>query len=162
MNLKSLHTLQRLAAAIPGAIIAGGAVRDGVLGIPLRDIDIVMPASTDAQVDEALTAVNKATKRLLKPVTVPGGGYEESYLLFRSPDSKVELILTKTPSREHINTFHDDISRMYVDAQGLHIRPEALSALASKKVDAVNASPVRVAKLKAKLEPLGFEVISAA
>lgn len=161
MNVKKLRQLQLLAASIPGSIIAGGAVRDALLGIEGRDIDIYVAAASNAQMEIHIPVVEEVTKRKLYPIFSTEMEYESAFAVFRSKDRKVELVGVPTPTREWVrDTFTDDISMMYVDAAGLHVLAGALTELVTKVVDDRSGTD-RHSKLAGKLLPLGFEVRDA-
>lgn len=151
MRVKSIVVLQELVRAIgvAGLVVAGGAVRDAFIGAPAKDIDILVEnpfePTSEARIVEA---VEKATKRKL--VRQVGEANDYKFVLYRSEDSKIDLVMVPMDEIEYIEDFDDDLSRMWVDSDGFHAMPEALAAWESRVITVKAAAEQRYNKLVAK------------
>lgn len=159
MNVNALAELSALATAT-GIMIAGGAVRDAIVGVPRKDVDFLLDGGYP--VDAALRRIKEVTGQSLEYVRAGSmpveNDYPSTFDLYRSGDGKYELVaLTDTDDVDYVDGFDDKLSRMYIDANGdVHISADALDALASRTVGCVSCSTQRAEKLKAKFGPLGF------
>lgn len=146
---KRLQLLQKLVRElnVPGLIVAGGAVRDAYLGVPHRDVDLLVEFQYYSL---ALAAIERVTWHKLAEVS-EHDPYEGDFSLYRSHDDSVELIaLHKATPLEHVQGFDDDLSMMWVDADGFHADPDALLAAETKVITVYNGNDKRAEKLRKK------------
>jgi hypothetical protein len=163
MNIDRLDQLIRAVRAIDvdGLIIAGGAVRDAYLGIEGRDIDFIVqdPGGDGTALAEIVRKVGEVSgQRTLKIVERKGNPYDHAFELYRSDDEKVELIVAEDTELEYVDSFHDDISQMWVDGSSFHANTVALKAAVLEEITVDAGRDKRFEKLEKKFGPLGFTV----
>ncbi len=106
----------------PGAIVAGGAVRDYLLGVPPKDIDIFVETSEWDKPDDFFSLDGRAEKDqeygMMSNIDVVARGTRFGY--------QVDLIGITLPNARHVTgknlvpTFDFGITRCWFDGLGLH------------------------------------------
>lgn len=150
IDYKKLVTLADLAnslAAVDGeAVIAGGAPRNLLTGLPVRDIDVFAPTGSLGR----LHLFEEVLGRKLAPVVTDSSADPYfGYRTYRSEDGKVDVVFV-SDVQDHIDKFEDDLSQIYIDTTGLVVTPNALKALAAKRITlAPNVKAARVEKMRA-------------
>ena len=116
---------------LPGAIIAGGAVRDVLEGVPVKDIDIFVDVERvdDRWAGESVQAVRQFSLLLESSFTphAPGSDEYESTLfdLDRGPDfPQVQVILIDRDPVDDVYAFDFDLSMCFVTPAGVFTTPQ--------------------------------------
>lgn len=142
---ETLRALQEIRwnASLYGAhkvVVAGGCLRDALLGRDVQDIDVFHDGEIDCHYLEELDVakLDQEYKRALK------------VLVDNSGDKPVQYIQVEDVE-QRIATFSTPLSQLYVDDPGLVITEGFLQAVAAQELRfRPGASAVYKAKLKAK------------
>lgn len=141
---------------IPGSVVAGGYVRDTLLGIPPRDIDVLTESVTAEQLADLgrLLADDPGLMEESRAPTEPGTYApepgRESQIIALFQGGGVDVIVTNNLAA-HLREFPDNISRVHYGVDGLHFGVGFHEGHEEKRIvyrDA--AQPPRLLKLIAK------------
>lgn len=137
MNLIGLAASVNTAFPELRATIAGGAVRDAILGKPIRDIDMFVEDAPDLDVLGSIFGV-KFSK------------FEHEFDYNEDEDRKSQIvavwhgegegnvygvdIIQVDDIEQRIDEFPDNISQVYIDARGLTLMPEFINGHMHKRM----------------------------
>lgn len=166
MNYAAIATqepkLNAILAAVPGAIIAGGYLRDLLLDKPTRDIDIFMERMPSLYEINALNALLGCTlfERVIdidENYTPEGGRTSDIRVVYQTDDERVNVIVVDNV-QTHILEFPDNISKVFYGPDGLGAHAEFTHGHEQMVIRyRVSAAAARLVKLQAKFPDYGLE-----
>lgn len=161
----ALNMLQALAAddAVIEARIVGGAVRDSILGVPIRDIDVLVQFKDSANATVRRGAITAAFGDDVDSVDAEAELYGEEEEIFQRVHTTIgfdfEFIDTGARSLDFvIDTYPDDISMVSMQADGTVVQSDKfIDALGTEVVTVQYGHGPRTRKLMGKLPGFGFK-----
>lgn len=126
-----------------GAIIAGGAVRDYLLGYEPKDIDVFVhhSASIDHGKDFIFTGPNKdfifTGPNADRDAEYVGNAAPFAVMNYQYANLPVQVIYTKCSPRGHVDTFDIGLCQMGYDGE-VHMSEAALTDMKNKTVTIIN------------------------
>lgn len=161
----ALYVLQALAEddAVIEARIVGGAVRDNLLGIPIRDVDVLVQFKDSANATVRRGAIVNAFGDNVDSVDSEAELYGEEEEIFQRVHTVIgydfEFIDTGTRSIDDvIRTYPDDISMVSMRPNGDMVQSDAfIDALGTEMVTVQYGHGPRTRKLMVKLPGFGFK-----
>ena len=161
----ALNVLQELAAddAVIEARIVGGAVRDSILGVPIRDIDVLVQFKDSANATVRRGAITAAFGDDVDSVDAEAELYGEEEEIFQRVHTTIgfdfEFIDTGTRSIDDvIRTYPDDISMVSMRPNGDMVQSDPfIDALGTEMVTVQYGHGPRTRKLMVKLPGFGFK-----
>lgn len=161
----ALNMLQALAAddAVIEARIVGGAVRDSIMGIPIRDIDVLVQFKDSARAQIRRDAITAAFGDDVDSVDAEAELYGEEEEIFQRVHTVIgydfEFIDTGTRSIDDvIRTYPDDISMVSMRPNGDMVQSDPfIDALGTEVVTVQYGHGPRTRKLMVKLPGFGFK-----
>src|SRR6478609_2420962 len=147
-------------------LIAGGAPRNTLTDLKMKDIDIFLPEDWDTIVSLAKKLKIQDLKAMSKGNPAYSGDETKIKVFEGNSDSKIAynfIMCVEMKPREQVYKFPDDISRMWIDASTqdrnkamINYTPEAKRAWLSKHIRITNGSDDRIKRLKELYEPKGY------
>lgn len=158
--------LDSIITAMPGAVIAGGYIRDLLLGLQPRDMDILIerdPSPAELRTVEGILGVTLQ----LQPSPVgdddaeyvrEGGRTSDITAVYKDEFHCMVDILVVTGVLVHISEFPDDTSKAWYDTAGTHTMEAFRTGHENEVIRYRDSAPVaRLEKLQAKFPSYRLE-----
>lgn len=162
--------LDAILRTLPGAVIAGGYIRDLLLGLPARDIDIMVeadPTEGELRQLERLLGVYFAELDFKEKEEYQAN--EEGFTrtsdikkVYKDDEHNVADIIVVSSIRTHIREFPDNISKCWYSVDGVTVMSEFIYGHANKIIKYRNGAPEpRLLKLMSKFPDYTVQRVDA-
>ena len=163
--------LNAILAILPGAVIAGGFIRDSLLKKPTRDLDILTEITPTNQQIQALEEHLKtdlyefSLQEAKEYIAEEGNSFTRTsdiVKLWKDEGNNVVDLIVVQNVKQHIREFPDNLSRVWYDKDGLHMMSDFIYGHANKVLRYRKGAPeARLEKLKTKFPDYRVELTLA-